>query len=276
MNKIYEFPLNLKEVKKYVRNPRRNLKTGFEAVDQCSNGIPESCFTAISGRPGMGKWSFSASIACNMANAGKEVLWFSLQHNLETAYQKLNRQLKMIQNMNAHADKKTIKEHLMLTDAYTNVHDIINVAKTTHELIGIDCIFIDCVEFITVGEKNLSRTEEERIICRELKSMAKETGISIVLLVSTSGQVEWRGGDKRPLLSDLRYSGILEDFADQVYFIYRPMYYDFIEDEEGRPTIGRADIIIAKNRFGKVGEAEIRYDEDLDFFYNKRLKNEWK
>ncbi len=125
-------------------------------------------------------------------------------------------------------------------------------------LYGVEMIVIDYLQLISVPGK--SRLDEISTISRGLKILAKELNIPVLALSQLSRAVESRpGNSKRPMLSDLRESGSIEQDADIVGFLYRPEYYGITEDEEGRSTAGIAEFIIAKNRNGSVTTCEMGF-----------------
>ena len=115
-------------------------------------------------------------------------------------------------------------------------------------------------------EKGGNREQEISGIARGLKSLAKELNIPVIALSQLSRAVESRGGSKRPMLSDLRESGSLEQDADAVVFIYRPWYYKIEEDENGNSVKDRAEIIFAKHRNGPVDVVNLRFIEENAMF----------
>ena len=124
----------------------------------------------------------------------------------------------------------------------------------------IQMIFIDYLQLMTAkgGDKGLNREQEISTISRSLKSLAKELEIPVLALSQLSRSVEQRPGSKKPILSDLRESGAIEQDADMVMFIYRPEYYKDGADAEDKPK-GYSIIDIAKHRNGKLGEVELRF-----------------
>ena len=124
--------------------------------------------------------------------------------------------------------------------------------------------------------RNGNREQEVAMISRSLKAVAKELDIPIIALSQLNRSVESRGGNKRPQLSDLRESGAIEQDADLVAFIHRPEYYGLTVDEDGTPTQGMAEIIVAKHRNGAVDTIKLRfrkeqarftdYDEDMGVY----------
>jgi replicative DNA helicase len=131
--------------------------------------------------------------------------------------------------------------------------------KAQHD---IQLIIIDYLQLMTgggEGSKGGNREQEISAISRALKGLAKELNVPVIALSQLSRAVETRGGNKKPQLSDLRESGAIEQDADIVSFIYRPEYYQIMEDENGNSTKGMADIIVSKHRNGALGEVRLRF-----------------
>jgi replicative DNA helicase len=124
----------------------------------------------------------------------------------------------------------------------------------------IQVVIIDYLQLMTAGTGKGQGNREQEIsqISRSIKEIAKELNIPVIALSQLSRSVEQRGGDKRPVLSDLRESGAIEQDADIVSFIYRAEYYGLLEDEQG-PTQGMGDIIIAKHRNGATDTVRLRF-----------------
>ena len=135
---------------------------------------------------------------------------------------------------------------------------------------NIEMVVIDYLQLMTAGSSKGSGNREQEIssISRSIKEIAKELNIPIIALSQLSRSVEQRGGDKRPVLSDLRESGAIEQDADIVSFIYRPEYYGFIQDEEGNSNQGVGEIIIAKHRNGALNTVRLRFVPEYARFEN--------
>ena len=137
---------------------------------------------------------------------------------------------------------------------------------------GIRMIVIDYLQLMTAGGtgKNGNREQEISTISRNLKALAKELNVPVIALSQLSRAVETRGGSKRPLLSDLRESGAIEQDADIVSFIYRPEYYkiDEWDDEERSPTQGQGEFIVAKHRNGGLENIRLKFIGHLGKFDN--------
>lgn len=130
---------------------------------------------------------------------------------------------------------------------------------------GVKCIFIDYLQLMHADGKNINNREQEvSTISRALKQLAKELDIPIIALSQLNRGVESRVGDnKRPMLSDLRESGAIEQDADMVLLLHRPEYYGILQDDEGNSTRGTAELIIAKNRNGATGSVMLRFQAEL-------------
>jgi replicative DNA helicase len=134
----------------------------------------------------------------------------------------------------------------------------------------IKMIIIDYLQLMTAGGdgKNGNREQEISAISRSLKALAKELSVPVIALSQLSRAVETRGGSKRPQLSDLRESGAIEQDADIVSFIYRPEYYQILEDEDGNSLKGIGEIIIAKHRNGALEDVRLKWDGQYALFSN--------
>jgi replicative DNA helicase len=123
---------------------------------------------------------------------------------------------------------------------------------------NVQLIVIDYLQLMR-GEQGGNREQEIASISRALKGIAKELSVPVLALSQLSRGVETRGGDKRPQLSDLRESGSIEQDADIVMFLYRPEYYKITVDEEGMPTQGVGEVIVAKHRNGSTATAKLKF-----------------
>ena len=128
----------------------------------------------------------------------------------------------------------------------------------------IQLIIIDYLQLMTANtdNRNSNREQEVAMISRSLKAIAKELNVPIIALSQLNRSVESRGGNKRPQLSDLRESGAIEQDADLVAFIHRPEYYGLTVDEDGTPTEGMAEVIVAKHRNGAVDTIKLRFRKE--------------
>jgi len=157
-----------------------------------------------------------------------------------------------------------------------SIFDLRAKARRLASQYGIKLIVVDYLQLMSAGTSNKTGNREQEIstISRNLKALAKELDIPVIALSQLSRAVETRGGTKRPMLSDLRESGAIEQDADIVSFIYRPEYYNIDEwdDEERTPSQGQAEFIVAKHRNGGLDNIRLKFIghlgkfEDLDSF----------
>ncbi|WP_312190233.1 replicative DNA helicase [Sphingobacterium sp.] len=249
------------------------VNTGFQNINEATGGWQCSDLIIIAARPAMGKTAFVLKQAVNAAKSGKPVAIFSLEMSKNQLLERMisfetEIDLTKIKKLNLadhewhklHSRKEQLKSlpiHWDDTPGLTLV-ELSAKAKRMKRLHGVEMIVIDYLQLISVPGK--SRLDEISTISRGLKILAKELNIPVLALSQLSRAVESRpGNSKRPMLSDLRESGSIEQDADIVGFLYRPEYYGITEDEEGRSTAGIAEFIIAKNRNGSVTTCEMGF-----------------
>lgn len=252
---------------------------GIRAVDRLLGGYQKTDLIYIAGRPGMGKSSDMLSDALRMAQRGIAVAIFSLemgevQLTLRLAAQISGIDVEVLVKQRIDGDR--LNDYYRAVDVinklpiYINdtgslsVYDLRNKVARLVKKQKVEIVFVDYVQLMSVGQaasKKLAgnREQEISIISRTLKLIAKENNIPMVVLAQLSRQTETRGGSKRPILSDLRESGSLEQDADVVAFIYRPEYYGIKETDDGKSTDGLGQFIVAKHRNGGTGEADMRF-----------------
>jgi replicative DNA helicase len=139
-------------------------------------------------------------------------------------------------------------------------------ARRMKQQYGIELIIIDYIQLMQGSVDKGNREQEISNISRSMKSLAKELDIPIIALSQLNRSVETRTGTKKPILSDLRESGAIEQDADMVLFIYRPEYYKFDELEDGTPSAGVAELIIAKHRNGALADVKLRFNAQFAQF----------
>lgn len=251
------------------------VPTGFTDVDTTFGGFMPGNFYVIAARPAMGKTSLIAKMAKNQARAGIPTAVFSIEMSLEQFVGRMVAEDALVNSAKISQNRTTLDEDDLITAARKKdehiplyIDDTANLsfvefrikARKFKRLYGIKAIYIDYLQLMSAGlaVKTGNREQEISYISRNLKALAKELDIPVIALAQLSRTVEQRT-DKRPILSDLRESGSIEQDADAVIFIYRAEYYGLLEDEEGRPTAGVAEVIVRKNRFGATGEVPLRF-----------------
>jgi replicative DNA helicase len=134
---------------------------------------------------------------------------------------------------------------------------------------GLDIIYVDYLQIVSVPNKEKGNREQEiSQISRTFKMLSKELNVPLISLSQLSRAVETRGGAKKPVLSDLRESGAIEQDADVVEFIYRPEYYGILKDDQGNDLQGLAYVLISKNRHGELADVPLKFINHLTKFEN--------
>ena len=262
------------------------VPTGFTGLDRVTSGWQPSDLIIVAARPGMGKTSFTLAITKNAAlDFNQGVAFFSLEMS---SVQLVNRIISMETQIESEKLRKGRLEDYEWQQLYAVVDKLANVPIFIDDTPGISIfelrakcrrlkmqhdikmIIIDYLQLMTAGGdgKNGNREQEISAISRSLKALAKELSVPVIALSQLSRAVETRGGSKRPQLSDLRESGAIEQDADIVSFIYRPEYYQILEDEDGNSLKGIGEIIIAKHRNGALEDVRLKWDGKYALFSN--------
>jgi len=266
------------------------IATGFEKLDKITSGWQPSDLIIIAARPGMGKTAFVLSMARNIAiDFGQPVALFSLEMSsvqlitrLISSETGLSSEKLRTGKLEKHEweqlstkVKDLEKAPLYIDDSPSlSIFDLRAKARRLSSQHGIKLIIVDYLQLMTAGGSNGkgggNREQEISTISRNLKALAKELEVPVIALSQLSRAVETRGSSKRPLLSDLRESGAIEQDADIVSFIYRPEYYkiDEWDDQEQTPTAGQAEFIIAKHRNGSLENIRLKFIGNLGKFDN--------
>ena len=264
------------------------IPSGFEKVDRLTSGWQPSDLIIIAARPGMGKTALTLSMARNMAvNSNIPVAFFSLEMSsvqlitrLISSETGLSSEKLRTGRLEKHeweqlnVKVKTLeKAPLFIDDTPSlSIFDLRAKARRLASQHKIRVIVLDYLQLMTAGgsQKGGNREQEISTISRNLKALAKELNVPVIALSQLSRAVETRGGSKRPILSDLRESGAIEQDADIVSFIYRPEYYkiDEWDDEERTPTQGQAELIVAKHRNGGLDNIRLKFIAQLGKFDN--------
>jgi replicative DNA helicase len=262
------------------------LETHYIDFDRMTSGLQESELIIIAARPSMGKTAWAINIAENAAvKGGKVIAVFSLEMSKASLLRRMLASQAMVNSkaiqtgMLLREDRsKLVKglERLMESKMFIDDTPGITLAemrakarRLKQQQGSLDLIVIDYLQLMTgsagANQKGFeNRTQEVSAISRGLKALAKEMKVPVVALSQLSRASEQRGGDKKPLLSDLRESGSIEQDADVVCFIHREEYYD----RENEDLKGKAEIIIAKQRNGPTGSVQLAYLADYTRFEN--------
>jgi len=260
------------------------LPSPFDELDAYTSGFQKSELIIIAGRPSMGKTSFALNIAEHLAIKEKiPVGVFSLEMSAEQLVMRLlcsearvdSHRLRMGHIKHSEfAELAIVAGYLSEAPLYiddsagTSMMELRAKARRLKAEVNVGCILIDYLQLITVRERTENRQQQISVISRNLKNLAKELDIPVVCLSQLSRAVESRGGDRRPMLSDLRESGAIEQDADTVLMLFRPEFYEGEDSEHA----GVAEVIIAKQRNGPTGTVKLAFVKEYTRF--ERLARE--
>ena len=278
----------IEEIEKASQNADgiSGVPSGFMALDKLTAGFQKSDMIVLAARPAMGKTAFVLSLARNTAvDFGQGVAFFSLEMSSVQLVKRL-----IASETRISAEK--LRKGDLREDEFQQLHTRISKLATAPLYIddtpglsifdlrakcrrlkmqyNIKMVIIDYLQLMTAGGSKGQGNREQEIssISRSIKEIAKELNVPIIALSQLSRSVEQRGGDKKPILSDLRESGAIEQDADIVSFIYRPEYYGFLQDEDGNSNAGIGEIIIAKHRNGGLDSVRLRFIKEYARFDN--------
>jgi replicative DNA helicase len=258
------------------------VPSGLMALDAITGGFQKSDLIILAARPSMGKTALGMSVARNAAiDFKKGVAFFSLEMaalqlvvRLLAAESKINAQQLRNGDLRDEEWQTLVSKihHLVDSPLYIDDTPALGImelrarARLMKREHNIEMIVVDYLQLMH-APKAESREREISMISRGLKQLAKELDIPIIALAQLNRSVESRG-DKRPMLSDLRESGAIEQDADVVICVHRPEYYGIQVDEDGNPTQGVAELIVAKQRNGPTGIAKTAFLHEFARFEN--------
>ncbi|MCD7734566.1 MAG: replicative DNA helicase [Clostridiales bacterium] len=262
------------------------LSTGLTDLDRMISGLGNSDLVLLAGRPGMGKTSLGLNILLEAGkHSGKSVVFFSLEMSREQLVMRLissesfipSQKLMTGQLEEEDWEKLTLAcRSLNATSILIDDNPMLSVADMNakcRRVENLGLVVIDYLQLMTSsgGKQNYSGESRQQVvsdISRALKIMAKELNVPVLCLSQLSRANESRA-DKRPMLSDLRESGAIEQDADEVMFIYRDDYYN--ENSEYK---NQAEIIVAKNRHGETGKVMVQWLPEFTTFANREWKHQ--
>jgi replicative DNA helicase len=272
----------LKEIEalKDKKDGLTGVASGFTDLDRMTSGWQKSDLVIIAARPAMGKTAFVLSCARNAAvDFNRPVVVFSLEMSsiqlvnrlisgeTEIEQEKIRKgTLEEWEWQQIHSKIGRLEQAPLIIDdtPALNIFEFRAKCRRLKSQHDIQLIIIDYLQLMQGksgdGKGGGNREQEIGSISRALKSVAKELNVPVIALSQLSRAVENRpGASKRPMLSDLRESGSIEQDADMVLFLYRPEYYGMTEDEDGNPTNGVGEVIIAKHRNGETGTVRLKF-----------------
>ena len=272
------------------------LETDFTKLDEMTSGLQKGELVIIAARPSMGKTAFAINIAQNAAvNHNAIVAVFSLemskasllrrmlasqawvdQRALQTGFIRREDHDKLVRGL-----EQLVESHLFIDDtAGISLAEMRAKARRLRQTVGgLDLVVVDYLQLMSAtlpsagGKRYENRTQEVSAISRGLKALAKELDVPVVALSQLSRASERRGDDKRPMLSDLRESGSIEQDADVVMFIHREAYYNR-DEEMSESDRAKSEIIIAKQRNGPTGTVHLNFISRFTRFENADIMHD--
>jgi replicative DNA helicase len=253
------------------------VPSGFEDLDALTSGFQRSELVIIAARPSMGKTAFVLNVAANAAHEGHGIAIFSLEMSKDAIVQRLL-------CAEARVDSQRVRRGMLRDTDFTalaraagwlqqcpiwiddspslTLLEMRSKARRLRADNEVGLIVVDYLQLMRSPEYSENRVQEISDISRSLKGLARELELPVIALSQLSRASEQRGGERKPILSDLRDSGAIEQDADVVVFIHRPEYYDR-EDETKR---GIAEIMLAKHRNGPTGDVTLAFHRELTRF----------
>ena len=265
------------------RGQTLGIPTGFRALDELLGGFQKSDLLIFAGRPGMGKTSFLLTIAMNVARLGGRVALFTMEMGVEQMVQRLIAMETGINMQKLRLANLTPQENTRFTEAVGRLANLqlyiddtpalsplevrTKARRLAHEH-GLDLLIIDYLQLMNGGGKGMesNRVQEISYISRSMKELARELNVPLLSAAQLSRAVEQRQ-DKRPLLSDLRESGSIEQDADAVMFLYRDEVYN--PDTTEFPNQG--EVILAKHRNGPTGKVSLYFEKSVMKFLDVNM-----
>tara|TARA_B100000780_G_C21118273_1_gene452695 strand:+ start:1016 stop:2311 length:1296 start_codon:yes stop_codon:yes gene_type:complete len=256
------------------------ITSGFESIDKFTGGWQEQDLIIVGGASSMGKTSLALAFATNAARGGNNSVVFSYEMSVTQL-------MSRIISVETGIDNRYLIKGTLTSDEWGSIHTASGVIERLPLYIddckstslryllnkirqyvitrGVKLVMIDYLQLVSNMLKGRSREQEVSVIARSLKNIAKELNITIIALSQLSRGVE-RNEGCRPMMSNLRESGEIEQAADAVVFVYRPEYYNIQNDDVGNSTEGMAEIIFAKGRNIGVGSKWLKWINYLTKF----------
>ncbi len=257
------------------------LQTNFRDLDRILSGFGKSDLILLAARPGLGKTSFALNIAQNVGLKGKTVAIFSLEMSNEQLANRLLASHSAVDNKKFRTGELTQAEWIrlgqsssLLAEANIYLDDtpdmtVAQMKAKLRRLPALDLVIVDYLQLMSSGSKTASRQEAVSEISRSMKMMAKEFNVPVLCLSQLSRAPEKREGDKRPMPSDLRESGSIEQDADAILFLYNDAIYN---KETANPN--KIELIIAKNRHGPTDTIYLSWNNTLTKFGDYKAKKD--
>lgn len=289
INEVYD---KLQKLSSPDKDKYKGYTTGFYDLDKAITGLNKSDLMIIGARPAMGKTSLALNLARNTALIGKrKVLFFSLEMTKSQLAERVLSTEARIESTKMRTGNISPEEWQRLGIAAAQLGEcelyfddtsnmtVSEMKSRVRRLRDVDAVFVDYLQLMKSGGRVESRVQEVSEITRNLKLMAKDLNIPVVVLAQLARTTEARGKSHKPQLSDLRESGSIEQDADIVIMLYREEYYkdenENADEDEDRPSINEAQFIISKNRHGPTTTVKVAWNGDFTLFSNlESLRND--
>ena len=256
------------------RDEIMGVKTGFSSIDRFITGMRKSDLVFVAGRPGFGKTSLALNIATNVAKTGKGVAYFSLEMSAEQLATRVLASESMIDSQKMLRGELENEDWIKLANTFDILSkapiyfdDVSNITITemkakVRRLSNIGLVIIDYLQLMTTGKHSDNRANEVQELSRNMKIMARELGVAVMCCAQLNREAAKRSlsaksESKRPVLSDLRESGSIEQDADMVMLLYKNDRPEGAEQEKSDSDV--VECIVAKNRHGEVGTGYLRW-----------------
>lgn len=270
---------NQLEERSKIKGNLTGITTGFKDLDRMTAGLQKSDLILLAARPAMGKTAFALNLALNAAKTGASVALFSLEMSKEQYVQRIVSMESLVESTKLRSGELDDDDWMKLANvmnqlaeskiyiddtASITLFDLMSKCRRLKMDKGLDLVMIDYLQLMSFGGKADSRQQEISNISRGLKNMARELNCPVIALSQLSRAPEMRP-DHRPIMSDLRESGAIEQDADIVMMLYRDEYYHQEESEKK----GIAEVILTKQRNGPIGTVELVYISRFTKFSDK-------
>ncbi len=262
----------------------RGVLSGFKDLDLKTNGFQKSDLVIVAARPSMGKTAFCLNLAANAAlDAKTPVALFSLEMSREQLVERLLASESFVDLHRLRSGQLRQEDYPKLSKAAgllgtapiwiddtpaLTLLELRSKARRMKVEHDIGLIILDYLQLLRGSGRSESRQEEISLISRSLKALARELQTPVIALSQLSRAPEQRGGDRRPMLSDLRDSGAIEQDADLVIFIYRSEMYAHLADKDVEQVEGVAEVILSKHRNGPTGVVKLAFHKQYTRFEN--------
>lgn len=283
LNSIEGIQEPIKQFTEYYSSPEKfkegMIPTGFKSIDNLINGFEKSDLVIIAGQSSMGKTAFAVSIIDKMINSNRRLYFLSLEMSKNQLIGRLLcqdsgvpiksvRSFSMTEEQKDKMDGSIAKYYenscLFIDDTSSALRHVLNSIRMMKAKFDIEVVVVDYLQLIQNWVNKGTREQEVSQVARSLKNLAKELNIVIVALSQLSRKPSERN-DKRPILSDLRESGEIEQAADMVVFVYRDAYYNSTNVEDDQEV----EIIVAKGRNTSTGTVKLRFKRSITKFYEE-------